>query len=48
MTMLELLRIAVAIPVGLAELAWDWLTRDEFEDFIADQRQRLNAMAEGL
>ena len=45
--MLDLLRIAVAIPIGLAELAWDWLTRDEFEDFIAYQKQRLLDLAEG-
>lgn len=45
--MFELLRTAVAIPLGLIDLAWCWLTRDEFEDFVAEQRQRLIDLAEG-
>lgn len=45
--MLDLLRIAVAIPVGLGNLLWDWLTRDEFEEFMRDQQAKFNRWAEG-
>jgi hypothetical protein len=44
---METLRILVTIPLLVAEAIYDWLTRDEFDDFIAEQRQRFIDLAEG-
>lgn len=48
MTMLDLLRTFVAIPLGVLDLAWCWLTRDEAESELAAIRQDLIDLAEGL
>lgn len=45
--MSEYLRMCVAIPAAVVCAVWEWLTHDEFEDFITDQRERLNRMAAG-
>lgn len=39
--------LLVSIPVLLVEALYDRLTRDPFDDFIADQRRRLIDLAEG-
>ncbi len=43
----EWLRWAVATPAYIAFAVWEWLTHDEFEDFIAEQRQRFIDLAKG-
>lgn len=30
-----------------ASILWDWITRDEFDEFIRDQTARFHAMHEG-
>lgn len=43
----ELLRFAIAVPAALLGILWDRLTRDEFDQFIAEQRQRFIDMHVG-
>jgi hypothetical protein len=40
-------RFLIWLPIAAADLLWEWLTRDEFDQFIAEQRKRLIDLAEG-
>lgn len=44
---MTLLRILIAAPAAAATAVWEWLTHDEFHEFIDDQRRRLHHMAKG-
>lgn len=45
--MRDALRFVVWLPLSVLEFVWERLTRDEMDDFIAEQHQRFLDMSEG-
>lgn len=43
--MINALRFVVSVPSAVGLAVWEWLTHDEFQEFIEDQCERFAAMA---